>query len=229
MNNPENDENLKSQELYKLARDAYTTAEKRFDDAEGKIHRYLSILFVVMGLATIGVDKFRSIVFVAAIPNIVFGIFTAMFYTFGLVAFCYFVRALRVQIVRSLKLDKSVVVYFGKYTLSESLKGLAPAFFTAAGAFQHGTQQKLNWAFRGFRCLLLAVAFAVAMTASYFFIHTPMEKMMTISNDSRGDGNGTESQPVPTPEPVSDPSQAEEDASQLFEDLQKSFEGGETK
>lgn len=214
----------KSEKLYALARDEYASAERRFDDAEGKIGRYLSVLFVVLSIATVSVDALRGVISVPRAQNIVFGVLVAGFYVSGLFAFAYFVRALAVQQVRGLKLDESVLDYFDKYTTSAGLRGLATAYFGAAAQFRCRTQHKLRLAHRGFRCLLAAVTFGVLATGAYFFIDTK-ETLMT--SPQSGGGNTNQEPAAPSQEkPSDDAAQASEDAAQLFEDMRKSIEGG---
>lgn len=216
---------MTSEKLYELARDEYASAERRFDDAEGKIGRYLSVLFVVLGIATVSVDALRAVILVPRAQNIAFGVFVAGFYLCGLFAFGYFVRALAVQQVRGLKLDESVLEYFDRYTTPTGLRGLAKAYFGAAAQFRSRTQDKLRLAHRGFLCLLAAVAFAVLATGAYFFVELSESDM---SSHESGGQTTTNQEPEPSPknEPSSDTSQAAEDAAQLFEDMHKSFEGG---
>jgi hypothetical protein len=228
-NIPHEDSARKSEELYKLSRDAYASAEKRFDDAEAKIGRYLSILFVVLGLATISVDRLRAVILTTETPNILFAVLTLGFYLCGLIAFACFVQALRVQQVRTLKLDDSVSRYFEKYTLSAGLGGLAKAFFGAAERFRERTQEKLRLAHRGFVFLLASIVFAVLAACAYLFVDPLEDKEMSIQTNAGGDDSTEQSSPDPGNEPSNDPTQAAEDAAQLFEDMQKSFEGGENR
>lgn len=222
----------KDEELYTLARESYASSEKRFDDAESKIWRYLSILFIVLGLAAFGADRIRTLLVPnPPLPNILFGVFSGAFYFFGLASFSYFVRALRLHTVSDLVLEGELISsYFDRYTRAAALRGLAPAFFSGADTFRIATQQKLRLAHRGFNSLLIAVGFALAAAGSYLFVQIPEACVMTQpSNGGSEDSAKSESTDQKTPQPSSDAAQAAEDAKGLFENLQKGFEGGQTR
>lgn len=218
----------KTEELYRLSREAYEAEDRRFDNSEAKIVRYLSILFVILGLSTFSADQ----LLVAAKPGaetrhylLALSIFA--FYISGIAAFQYFVRAIRMQDIRALKLDAAVVSYFERYEYEEALKNLAKAFLDAAAVVREHAKAKLILAARGFKALVVTVVFALLSVTSYLFVQ------FAEANPMPEGGKQEQSQEQPPPErsseqPASQPSQsnAESDAQALFETVKKSFEGG---
>jgi len=219
----------KTEELYRLSREAYDAEDRRFDNTEAKIVRYLSILFVVLGLSTFSADQLLA----AAKPqaearHYLLALSLFAFYVSGIVAFQYFVRAIRLQDIRALRLDAALVEYFDRYEYADALKNLAKAFLNAGAVIRGHVEEKLTLAARGFVALLVTVAFALLSVASYLYIQYAEVNAM-----SQG-GKNEQTQEQPTQEPSSaeqpsgqpSPSSAESDAQNLFQDLKKSFEGG---
>jgi len=215
----------KAEKLYALSRDEYAAAEKRFDDAEGKIARYLSILFVVLGIATLSVDTLKTAITKDSAANFIFIAMTVLSYLSGIIAFGCFLYALAIQRVRGVKLDGSVSKYFDKYTMEAALRGLSPAYFNAASQFRRQTQRKLNRASRGYKFLICAAIFAVLSAGSYLFVESSETTMMSIGSGENNGNGGEES--APNPEPSDDAAQAEQEAEHLFEEIQKGFEGSD--
>lgn len=165
----------KVKELYSLAKSAYSNAERRFDDADTKTSRYMSVLFVVLGVLTISVDRFRSITEVQSVVNFLFSLFAIFFYVSGIVSLCYLIRALRIQQVTTLKVDDSLISYVHKYSYEAAIIGLTKAHLTAAGKFQDRTKAKLKLAKKGFSFMAISLALGVLAAISYMFINFPQK------------------------------------------------------
>lgn len=224
----ESDQDKKTTELYSLAKTAYENAERRFDDADVKTSRYMSVLFIVLGVLTVSVDRFRSIFEIESGWNFAFSLFATFFYMSGITSLVYFILALRIQTVTTLKLDNSLADYMGKYTYNDAVYGLGQAFLRSADRFQKRTKEKLTLARRGFSFMAISLVLAVLAAVSYFFVEFPEDQTVSIVEQRNGEsGNGDESS-TPESEPVSESDQAAQDAETLFEEFQKGVESGET-
>lgn len=163
----------KVDELYSLAKTAYANAERRFDDADTKTSRYMSVLFVILGVLTISVDRYRLIAKIESIENYLFSLFAALFYASAITAMVYLIRALRIQKVTTLKVDDSLSQYFERFSRDAAIYGLAKAYLSAANKFQDRTKDKLELAKKGFGLMLISMALGVLAAIAYLFVDFP--------------------------------------------------------
>jgi hypothetical protein len=96
-----------------------------------------------LGASVIGADGLREIPLTST-RNIGFVVLVALFFAAGLVAFTYFMLALRVQKIRTLRVDHAILEYFDRFEFATGLRGMAIGFLRAAAVVRERAQQKVS-------------------------------------------------------------------------------------
>jgi hypothetical protein len=217
----------KYEELYKLSKEALVTENQRFEAAEVKVARYLSLIVLLLGASGVGGAEFSRL-FRTAHTALGHTFLVAYFLTvlFAVMAATFFLRALAVQSVLVMPLGNEVVAHFDRNTYLDSIYWWSREFQGAAVRMRAETNYKFKLATTGYAMFVTAVVLTIASTMAYVAVKSTEERV-TQSTGNSGDGGGSTggaqqpAQPatptVPSPNPnVQGPRFVEE---------KKSFEG----
>jgi hypothetical protein len=158
----------KYEELYKLSKEAYTGEIQRFDAAEAKVGRYLSLIVVVLGTTSVGAAEFSRLF--RATSSVIGNVFLiAYFFTVVLAvgAGSFFLRALAIQVVPLLPLGSEVIDHFDRNSYLDAVYSLSREFQRAAAQVRAETNEKFRLAATGYTLFVAAIVFGVISTVTF--------------------------------------------------------------
>jgi hypothetical protein len=161
------------EELYRYAKDNYAQEMARFEGAEGKVARYLTVIGFLLGAGAIGIDKAVLVFRATDSQRIVqgfFGVSYGLFWLSGIVALYLCLNALKVVNVSGPPLDDKIVDHFDNNSYLDTIHSVGRRFLEAANRARNQAERKLERLAMAHRLLSATWVFALATAVTYIFL-----------------------------------------------------------
>jgi hypothetical protein len=131
----QDDDRARAQGLYDLAQKAFIDEQTRYDAAEVKTARYLTVLALVLGATAFKIDDLLWVMKTTSLRwywELPFGVGYATTFLLAFAAILMGVRAMSVEELGALPLDSQVPDLFSSQTHTTAQRLMAEAYFTEA-------------------------------------------------------------------------------------------------
>jgi len=217
------------EELYALAKSEFVSEIQRFDAIEQKTTRYSTLLLVLLGIGSVGLDRFAQL---TAGPH---GLLSWAFLGFYMTAFLcavtaqlLFLRALSVQFVPAPPAGQRLVQHFVTNRYIDAIFSLAMRYTAETSQLREILGRKARGAVIGYGFMLATLAFGVAGGLTYVSLR--VEWMSMKPKQARGTLPPDTQQPSEVEPSVSRPRSDVEPNPEVeappFEEVQRGIEGG---
>jgi hypothetical protein len=171
----------KYEDLYRVARDAYSADLQRLEAAEVKATRYVSLLALILGLNAAGFGEFLAKLVMwprshAPATAAFLASYVLLSACNGAAFWCFF-RTLSVRKVLAPPADESVVGFYREHRYVDVVFAMARRFLEATGRMRQHVDAKLTLVRFGFRWLAAGLLAAVICLSSFTIMKATEDKM----------------------------------------------------